>query len=98
MVQRFVTELFDHDGVAQEFAPDALSHAFAHAVVAVALYLAPVADVVYPAGHARHLVDALDFSLYAPIAHATDAVAAVPETNLPSSAGVHDVPVKLSDA
>lgn len=88
-VHRFATVLLLHDGDAHAYTPVLLEQVAEHAVFAVALYLVPVPDVVRPAGHATHLVDALDFSLYEPFAHATSAVAPVAATNLPSAALVH---------
>ena len=95
-VHRFATEFADHDGDAHAYTPALLEQVTAHAVFAVALYLVPVPDVVRPAGHATHLVDALDFSLYEPFAHATSAVAPAAATNLPSAALVQDVAVLSS--
>ena len=87
-VHRLVTLFALHDGFAHAYAPVAFEHVAEHAVFAVALYFVPVPDVVRPAGHAIHLVDALDFSLYEPWAHATSVVAPVPATYLPSAAAV----------
>ena len=92
-VHRFATLFADHDGSAQLYTPPAFEHVTEHAVFAVALYFVPVPDVVRPFGHAIHLVDALDFSLYEPWAHATSVVAPVPATYLPSAALVQDVAV-----
>ena len=87
-VHRFVTLFADHDGSAHAYAPVAFEQVTEHAVFAVALYFVPVPDVVRPAGHAVHLVDALDFSLYDPWAQAVSLVAPVVDTYLPSAAAV----------
>ena len=64
-----------HDGFAHAYAPVAFEQVTEHAVFAVALYLVPGPDVVRPFGQAVHVLDALDFVLYEPVAHAVGLVA-----------------------
>lgn len=88
-VHKLLTLLLLQLGVAHVAKFVIAGHVVEHAVFAVALYLVPVPLVVRPPGHAVHFVDALDFSLYDPTAHASWLFAPSDATKYPSPALVH---------
>lgn len=88
-VHKLLTLLLLHVGAAHVAKFAIAVQVTEHAVFAVALYLVPVPLVVRPPGHAVHFVDALLFSLYEPVAHATWSFAPPDATKYPSLALVH---------